>query len=191
MLKIFTKYIKNGSGGVNMTKNLLILGAGGHGAVVKETALALGCYGKVDFLDDKAEIAIGKFKDIKNFVDDYHHAFVSVGNNEQRKKLIEELNDAGFHLPVLVHPTAYISPLVTIGKGSIVSATAVVNSNVLVETGCIISIGALVDHDSIVGEYSHINSGAVVKAGSRVDRLTKIDAGMVYMNDAELKKVYF
>ena len=38
---------------VKNVKSLLILGAGGHGKVVAETALALDRYSKIAFLDDK------------------------------------------------------------------------------------------------------------------------------------------
>ena len=46
-----------------LTCNLLILGAGGHGRVVKETAVAMGNFDRVDFLDDHSELAIGKCED--------------------------------------------------------------------------------------------------------------------------------
>ena len=42
-----------------MDKKILIIGAGGHGRVVKEVAEACG-YKKVDFLDDNSSDAIGK-----------------------------------------------------------------------------------------------------------------------------------
>ncbi|MEH7451622.1 hypothetical protein [Gottfriedia acidiceleris] len=174
-----------------MNRNLLILGAGGHGKVVKETAVAMGSFERIDFLDDKSELAIGECKDYKQFTSDYTHAFVAIGNNEQRMKWLEELIEVGFQIPVLMHPTAYKSPIARVDLGSIICAKAVVNTNAELEKGCIISIGALVDHDSFVGEGSHINSGAIVKAGCRVDRLMKLDAGIVYSNAKKLKEYSF
>lgn len=166
-----------------MNKNLLIIGAGGHGRVVKETTEAMRCFEKIDFLDDNSEIAIGKCKDFKQYINEYTYAFVAFGNNELRMKWVEDLTEAGFKLPVLIHPTAYVSASAEIGQGSIVCAKAVVNTNVTVGKGCIISIGALADHDGVVGECSHINTGAIVKAGCRVDRLRKIEAGIVYSGE--------
>ena len=104
-------------------------------------------------------------------------------------KWVEKLIEAGFQLPVLIHPTAYVSPLAKIEIGSIVCAKAVINTNAIIKKGCIISIGALVDHDSFIGEGSHINTGAIVKAGCKVDRLKKVDAGMVYSNVKEIRKI--
>jgi len=50
-----------------MKKNLLILGARGHGHVVKETAEAMACFDKIEFLDDHSEKAIGRPNEIESF----------------------------------------------------------------------------------------------------------------------------
>jgi UDP-N-acetylbacillosamine N-acetyltransferase len=174
-----------------MNKNLLILGAGGHGKVVKETAMAMGCFESIDFLDDQSEVAIGKCKDYKQFAHHYAYAFIAIGTNVLRMNWAEELIEAGFQLPVLIHPTAYVSPSATVEAGSIVCAKAVVHTNAFIKRGCIISIGALVDHDSFIDEYTHIDTGAIVKAGSKVDHLKKVDTGMVYSNKKKLEDYSF
>lgn len=163
-----------------MNKDLLIIGADGHGKVVKETALAMRYFDRVDFLDDNSELAIGKCQDFKKHLNDYSYGFVAFGNNVQRMKWTLQLIEVGFQLPILIHPTAYISPLARIELGTIVCAMAVVSNNAIIKKGCIISIGALVDYDSCIGEGSHINSGAIVKAVGKVERLKKVDAGMIY-----------
>ena len=65
-------------------KSILILGAGGHGRVVAETAEACG-YEKISFLDDHSETAIGKIGELQQFVKDYEFAFVGIGNNRLRE----------------------------------------------------------------------------------------------------------
>ena len=56
-----------------MKKNLLILGAGGHGRAVAETARAMrdlegnSVYEKIDFLDDLKPGAVGKLNDLPVF----------------------------------------------------------------------------------------------------------------------------
>lgn len=174
-----------------MNKNLLILGAGGHGKVVKETAMAMGCFESIDFLDDQSVEAIGKCKDYKQFAQHYTYAFAAIGANALRISWAKELIEAGFQLPALIHPTAYVSPSAKVEAGSIVCAKAVVHTNASLKKGCIISVGALVDHDSTINEYVHIDTGAIVKAGSKVDRLKKVDAGMVYTNKKKLENYSF
>lgn len=167
----------------SLNKNLLILGAGGHGRVVKETAEALDYFNDIDFLDDNSELAIGKLEDYKKYTNKYSYGFVALGNNEHRMSLILKLVKAGFQVPTLLHPTAFISPSGTVEFGSIVCPNAVINSNSIISKDCIISIGALVDHDSSIGEGSHINSGAIVKASCNVDPFKKLDVGMIYSSE--------
>jgi len=46
--------------------NLLIIGAVQYGAMIKESARALNLYDKIDFLDDKSELAVGKIDELRN-----------------------------------------------------------------------------------------------------------------------------
>ena len=62
-----------------MSKKLLILGAGEHGKVVREVALSI-----TD--NDYADNAIGKIKDLENYVGVYEELFCGIGNNSIRKK---------------------------------------------------------------------------------------------------------
>ena len=163
-----------------MNNNLLIIGAGGHGRVVKETAEAVKGFGKIDFLDDKAGIAIGRCEDYKKFIQDYKYAFAALGNNELRAKWFKLLTDEGYDLPVLIHPAAYVSPSAAVEDGTIIGAKAVINTNSSIGLGCIISIGALVDHDCTVGEFSHINLGAIIKSGCKFGSFEDLDAGEVF-----------
>lgn len=163
-------------------RNLLILGAGGHGRVVKETAEAMGCFSKIDFLDDNIEnnAAIGICDEYIKYIDNYTYGFSAFGNNELRMEWINKLTKAGYKIPTLIYPNGFISPTAKIAQGSIIGAKAGVNTNTVVEKGCIISIGAIIDHDCIIKEGCHINAGAIVKSHSIVDKLSKVDAGMVY-----------
>jgi len=171
-----------------MNEGLLILGAGGHGQVAKETAQALG-FSHVDFLDDASKAVIGKLNDFYLFRNEYKYAFVAIGNNLMRMKLVEELIKVGYLIPVLIHPTAFVSPNAKVEMGTIIGAKAVVNTNTQVKKGSIISIGALIDHDSIIDEYAHINTGAVIKSCTVVGKFKKIDAGEIYYKEKTSKEV--
>lgn len=161
-----------------MSKSLLIIGAGGHGQVVKEVAEALG-YDKITFLDDNSSKSIGKIADSQKFVKEYEYAFVGIGNNKFRNELLQRLEQEGFVIPALLHPTAYISKTAVIGKGTVVEPKAIVNANSRVGLGCIISVGAIVDHDVVLEDCVHVNAGAICKAGSRIKAFTKVDTGEI------------
>jgi len=162
-----------------MDRKLLIIGAGGHGKVVKETAETLGCYETIDFLDDNSEVAVGKCDDYEKFKTGYRFCFVAVGNNELRMNWYFKLKNSGYEIPALIHPGAYVSPSAEIKSGSFIGPNSVVNTGSVIEQGCIISAGAVVDHDSLVNEFSHIDAGAIVKSNFIVTRLTKVNAGTV------------
>lgn len=163
--------------------NLLIIGAGGHGRVVKEVAVAMSMYNRIDYLDDYLDVAIGKFDEYTNFKNEYEYAFVAIGSNELRSKWVEKLIEAGYKIPVLIHPTAYQSQMVKIESGVVVLPKAAIHTNVVIKQGSIIGMGSLVDHDVIIDEFCHINTGAIVKANCKVNTYTKLDAGEVYSGE--------
>lgn len=181
--------------------DLLILGAGGHGKVVKEIATATKQYRRIAFLDDcfdgsNPEI-IGKLADYEKFKSAYTDAFVAIGNPDIREQLQKMLRDAKYDIPVLVHPDAYISPSASIGVGTVVMPKSVVQANVKIGKGCIVSAGAIIDHDADVGDYCHINAGAVVAAGSKVPSEIKVDYNEAFRKsidspvfDKDLKEQY-
>lgn len=170
-----------------MGKRLLILGAGGHGKVVQEVALSLldidgkPLYEIVDFLDDNSKEAIGKMADFEKYKYEYQEAFCGIGNNTIRKQLLEQAEKLGYTVPVLIHPSAYVSKSAVIEAGTVVEPKAIVNANTIIHRGSIISIGAIVDHDAVVGEYVHVNTGAIIKAGAIVEGGRKLEAGEVVL----------
>lgn len=167
-----------------MEKTLLIIGAGGHGKVVREIASSMHenekpVYSRIDFLDDHAPEAIGKTEDMAQFRNQYTDLFCAIGNNGLRYQFLQQAKGHGYVIPVLIHPTAYVSPSAEIGDGTVIEPNAVVNANSQVGVGGIISVGAIVDHDTTIGTCVHVNAGAIVKAGAKVEALRKIDAGQI------------
>lgn len=158
---------------------LLIIGAGGHGKVVREVAEALGIFEQIEFVDDNNELAIGKIEDLEKLRETYEVAFPAIGNNELRRKILMILQEQGYYIPTLIHPTAYVSASAEVLGGTIIEPKAIVNANSKIEQGCIISVGAIVDHDVIVEQCAHVNAGAICKAGSSVEMEKKLEAGQV------------
>lgn len=164
--------------------DLLIVGAGGHGRVVAETAELVGKWDDIVFLDDGigADMVlnhkvIGKLDEYERFADKYEYAIVCIGDNEKRLELIEKLLKAGYKVPVIIHPKASVSKYSSIQEGSVILAGAVINTNVSVGTGCIININSCIDHDSTVLDGVHVCSGAVVRSMCRIGRYAYIGAG--------------
>ena len=166
-------------------KKLLILGAGGYGKTIADVAQQLGCYDKIAFLDDgktNAPGVLGRCDEFLSFADETTEMYPAFGNNETRMAWINRLMEHGIRVPVLVHPSAYVSPTATLFSGVTVLPKAVVNTGVMVKTGCIINIGALIDHDSIIEDGCHLAPGAIVKAENLIRSGSKIDSGTVIEN---------
>ena len=162
-----------------MNNNLLILGAGGYGHVVREIAEDSGIFDKIDFLDDSSPLAIGKFGDAEKFLKGYPNAVVALGNAELRLGYIEKLRAAGFQIPAIISPKAYVSKSAKIGNGTIVEPFAAVNANSEVGIGVLLRCGSVIDHNAKVGDFCYIDCGVVVKANNTVGFKIKIAANSV------------
>ena len=162
-----------------MPENLLILGAGQYGMLVREAALSTGRFGKIDFLDDVSAMAIGAIDAYRDFASDYKYAFVAIGNCKVRSELLENLEKSGYELAVIVSPHAYVSPSAKIGGGSIVEPMAVVNTEAVLGKGSLVCAGAVINHNAVVGDCCQIDCNATVAARCKVPAGMKVDSGCV------------
>ena len=160
--------------------NLLILGAGQYGQVVRETAEAMGIFEEISFLDDNSPMALGKLANYATFCNTYSHAFVAMGNPGLRLQWMEKLVNAGFELPVLIHPKAYVSPSAVLAPGTIVEAMAVVNTEAVVEKGGLICAGCVVNHNAHIMAACQVDCNAVVASNAIVPEGTKVFSGTVF-----------
>ena len=177
--------------------NLLIVGAGGHGRVVAETAELEGRWDDIAFLDDRTDVnmvlghrIIGKMDDYDKFANQYEYAIVCIGENEKRMELIDQILKVGFKVPVIIHPRASVSKYCEIGNGSVILAGVVINTGARIGMGCIINICSCVDHDCTVYDGVHVCSGAVVRSGCRIGGLSYIGAGSCVKSGTDIVERY-
>lgn len=147
---------------------LLIVGAGGHGKVVADTAYESGRWDKIAFLDDRYPLlnssllwpVLGKIEQASSFLLDYPNLAIAIGDNLLRLELIHCFTELGFLMPIIVHPTAFVSKSAIIGAGTVVFAQAAINAGSQIGIGSIVNTGATIDHDCAVGDGVHISPGA-------------------------------
>lgn len=152
---------------------LLIVGAGGHGRVVADTAEVTGQWGDIVFLDDRyPELAmagpwpiVGKIEDAVKMHQLFPDAAVGIGNNAIRLKMLNILRELNFNLPVIAHPTAAVSRHAQIEEGTVIFAQAAVNIGARLGAGCIVNTGSKIDHDCILGCGVHISPGVNLAGG--------------------------
>ena len=149
-------------------KRLAIVGAGGHGKVVADTADATGQWDEIVFFDSQwpqrqrvADWAVlGNDDRLILDRDTFAGAVVAIGHNLARWQWQLRLQHHGVRLATVVHPTAWVSPRATVGQGTVIFAGAVVQAGAHLGQACIINTGASVDHDCVLGHASHLSPGA-------------------------------
>ena len=167
-------------------RTLLILGAGGLGQVVAESAQMSGRYTKIAFLDDNPSedknrlyTIIGKVSDAKQFVGEYIYAIPAFGNNEKRYEVMEKLREYGYRIPRIIHHTAHISPTAAIGEGTIIRPMVGISRDVEIGECCLINMGAMIDHRCKIGRCTHIPMNAVVRGETTIPPMSSFPAGMI------------
>lgn len=167
-------------------KQLVIIGASGHGKVVSDIATHTG-YDNIRFLDDNEELTscngypvVGRCGDFAKFNCDF---FVAIGNPELRQHIIGKLEDAGKRIVTLIHSNAVIGGGVTIGIGTVVMAGTVINPEVEIGKGCIINTCSSIDHDSVLADFVHLSVGAHMAGACTIGARTWIGAGSTIINN--------
>lgn len=164
--------------------NLLILGAGSQGPVVKEIAEALGVFHRIAFLDDDPNnrLAIGCLSDLYGLQDEYPMAIPSFGDGELRRRYMDILEREGYIVPTLIHPSATVSPSAVIGRSSVVESRCSISANAVVGRGALISNASVIGTGAQIGEFAHVDSATVAKDAA-VAAFARIPAGMVIPGD--------
>ncbi|OIO54304.1 hypothetical protein AUJ46_03105 [Candidatus Peregrinibacteria bacterium CG1_02_54_53] len=160
---------------------LILFGAGGHGKVVADAAA--GNWRVFGFIDDARTgehggyPILGNQKALEKLKEEGVHCIVSIGGCAARAKVQQMLEDMGFPMAIVIHPSAAISQSARIGAGSAILAQTVVGPDAVLGKGCIVNTSASVDHDCSVGDYTHIAPGAHIAGGVKIGTQTFIGIG--------------
>ena len=77
-------------------------------------------------------------------------------DDEKRKQWTLLLQENGFLIPTLVHPSAYISEDVELGTGTVVCARASISNGVKIGKGCIIEVGVTISRNTVVPSWTDL-----------------------------------
>ena len=158
---------------------LIIIGAGGHARSCIDTIEQEGKYKIGGLVGLSQEVGSSQFgyevlatdSELDELAKRFQYAFLSLGqihSPEPRIRLYEKLIAAGFVLPSIIAPSAYVSPHAKVGAGTIVMHGAILNAGVMVGNNCIINTRALLEHDSQVSDHCHISTGAILNGDTSV-----------------------
>lgn len=154
---------------------VIILGASGHARSVIDIIMQNTEYevhGLIAGVDEKGFwgiSVIGQDSDLQKFYNEgIRCAFVAIGNNAVRRRLVNQLKSIGYQLINVISKHAVISSYARLETGIVVMPGAVINAEAYIGEGSIINTNASVDHDDVIGQYTHIAPGCAISGSTKV-----------------------
>jgi sugar O-acyltransferase (sialic acid O-acetyltransferase NeuD family) len=183
-------------------KDIILIGGGGHCTAVIDVIEQQGKFNIIGIVDKPEFLGsnvlgysvIGNDSDLDDLVKKYPYALVTVGQIKSpllRIKLFDLAVKAGFILPRVVSPNAYVSQYASIGNGTVVMHKALINANVTIGNNCIVNSKALIEHDCRIYEHCHISTNATVNGGVVVESGCFIGSGAITKESITIQKNSF
>jgi len=104
----------------------------------------------------------------------------------QRRGVIEGLGVDPARWTRVIHPTARVSPLATIGHNVLIMAGVVVTSNAVIGDHVCILPNSVIHHDVHIGDWSLVGSGVCIAGRVRLGSNCYVGSGARLMNGIEI-----
>lgn len=180
-----------------MSKDVVIIGAGGHAKSIANVIYKAGDNVK-GFLDDNIEAGtviikekkcevLGSIINALHLQEKYHNIefIIGIGENFKRREIAEQY-EKNLNFYTAIDPSSQIALDVEIGKGSVVLANTCINTATKIGKHCIINTAAIIEHDNIIGDYVHISPNATLSGTANVGEMTHIGSGAVIKNNINI-----
>ncbi|NTW98600.1 MAG: acetyltransferase [Geobacteraceae bacterium] len=170
---------------------IILIGAGGHAHSCIDVIEHQGKYHITGLVGMSHEMhdkhlgyqVIATDDDLPQLLKEYGcYALISLGqilSPDSRIRLYYQAIKLGFQFPVIIAPTAYVSPHATLGAGTIVMHGAIVNAGAKVGDNCIINNRSLLEHDATAEDHCHISTGAILNGGVTIGARSFVGSGTV------------
>jgi sugar O-acyltransferase (sialic acid O-acetyltransferase NeuD family) len=106
----------------------------------------------------------------------------SAGSFRHRQSLVESLGIEPSRFARVVHPTARVSPLATVGRNVLIMAGVVVTSNAVIGDHVCVLPNTVVHHDAAIGSWSLVGSNVTIAGGVQIGENCYIGSGSSLMN---------
>src|SRR5690606_24552130 len=141
-----------------MNKPVIVLGNGGHAAVLTEALLMqdrriLG-FTAPEHQDNKYSLKyLGTDDCIYHYSSDDIELLLAIGTvqvNGVREKIFNRFKEIGYQFASVLHPSCIISPTVQLGEGVQIMAGSIIQSQTQISDNCIINTGSVVEHNCFI-----------------------------------------
>ncbi len=172
---------------IDISKPIIILGAGGHAKVVIEALLQSGR--KIIGLTDPVQTESSEYFGVKFLGNDdaiLHYsinevvlvnAVGAIPDSNVRCELNERMEEKGFQFTQVIHPSAVIASDVKIAQGAQIMAGVVIQPSVSIGRSCIVNTGVVVEHDCVIHDYCHLAPGVTLSGNVAIGNRTYIGTG--------------
>ncbi len=150
-----------------MSKDIVIIGGGGHAKVIYDIIVHEAKYKVIGFTSSNKNNALETIPLLGSdstlealFKNGVKNAFIAIGDCQLRNKIFDNVQEMGFNMINAISPHSHISKTVTLGKGVAIMPGVSINTDSIIEDNVIINTNASVDHDNIVKKSSHIGPGS-------------------------------
>jgi len=161
-------------------KEIILIGGGGHCKSVIDVIEHDGSFKIIGIVDKSNLIGnkvlgheiIASDNDLPKLAKKHKYALVSIGQIKSpllRIQLYDTAIKAGFILPSIISPNAYVSKYAKLGNGTIIMNHAIVNANASVGDNCIVNTKALIEHDCLISNHCHISTNATINGGATIE----------------------
>lgn len=198
-------------------KKIIILGTGGNCNDILDTITDINrlkpTYECIGFLDDNENNwgkiffginVLGPLNSAKNYNNCYFVNGIGSPNNFWKKKdIIKKTNIPIDRFETIIHPSASVSNMSFVGKGSVIFQNVTVTSNVRIGNHVVVLPNSIISHDTLVGDYtcitggvcisgnvsigksSYLGTGSSIKNGINVGNMVLIGMGSTVLNDVK------
>lgn len=168
-------------------RQIVIIGAGGHGREVLDIFEALnGAGAQYDLLGYVVEPAYGAPGTVVNerpILGDFDwfagrakdvEAICAVGAPELRRRLVQRAREAGVRFCSIVHPSVVRTRWMTIGEGVVIAAGCVLTNQIRIGDHVHLNAGCSIAHDSVLENFAilapgvHAAGGVIFEEGCNV-----------------------
>jgi sugar O-acyltransferase (sialic acid O-acetyltransferase NeuD family) len=182
VLENLTENLVTGDGAGRGKRELVIIGAGGFGALAASAADDINAFsvknngiapwdvvGYAD-LDTTKRGTLRAGRAVLGTISDVGHDFqghelwffCAIGDNSARRKMVDLTEEFGWEAATLVHPTAIVHKSVKIGVGSFIGPASVVSINAKIGNHVLIDLHVSVGHDAVIKDFCGVFPGARV-----------------------------
>jgi len=183
-------------------RRIIILGTGGNCIDILDTLNALNAssgssqYECIGFLDDNEQCwettrhgipVLGPLSSASDYADCWFVNGIGSPSTFWRKQEIIGTT----HVPLnrfqtLVHPSASVSAMSHLGRGTVILQHVTVASNARIGNHVIILPNAVISHDDVIGDYTSIAGGACLSGNVAVGHSSYVGAHASVMQDVRI-----